>query len=562
MAERQAADELRDDIDSRVSAEAGASIDVTPANEAPDAGGYDAVVVGLFAGMNEPKRFSLPERLILKAVKAPQGDFRDYEAVSVWARAYARPRVGIHIQDEGRADRRVRRRRLGAVMDVRRWAFLLLALVLVVAFIPGCNGEAEDADTGDDGDETTEPADDGDEADLGTVSVMGVWGGGELESFQEVAAGWEDETGGTMEFESTRDLSAILTARVSGGNPPDVAILPNPALMQSFAAKGELQSVDFLEGVEDDYAETWIDQGTVDGTLYGLMIKASTKSTVWYDPAEFDANGYEAPTTWEGLIDLSDQMVADGNTPWSIGVESGGASGWPASDWIQEIYLAESGPDMYDQWTAHEIPWTDESVKSAFEHYGEIATDPDYVVGGVDNILATGFEDASYPPFQDPPGAYMYFLGSFTQGFIETQFPDQTAGEDYDFFKFVEIDPEYTGSVTGGVDVAVMFNDTPEARSFMEYMATASSWEPWAEAGGFVSPNQSFDEGAYPDELTRKAAEQITAAGIFRVDADDLMPAEVQSAYWSGILDYMQDPDSLDTILADIEEVAATAYAE
>lgn len=431
-------------------------------------------------------------------------------------------------------------------------AWLACMLVIALVTLPACTTETTDNGTTD-----------GDE--IGSVTVMGVWGGGELEAFQDVAAGWEEATGGTVEFESTRDLSAILTARVSGGNPPDLAILPNPAVMQTYAESGDLLALDDvldMTQIESDYSDAWIDLGTVDGNFYGVFVKAATKGTVWYNPSTFEAGGYDIPTTWDELIALSDEMVAAGQTPWSIGIEAGGATGWAASDWIQEIYLANSGGEMYDQWVDHEIPWTDPSVKEAFELFGEIALNDDYVVGGVNNILATTPEDASYLIAEDPPGANMYFLGAFTQGFIEGQFPDAVPGEDYDFFDFVSIDPMYEGAETGGADVAVMFNDTPSARSFMEYMADGANWESWASAGGFSSPSQALDPSAYPDELSAKAAAQLSGSEIFRFDADDLMPAEVQSTYWNGIISYLQNPDMLDTILADIEAAAVTAYAE
>ncbi|MBE0417138.1 MAG: carbohydrate ABC transporter substrate-binding protein [Coriobacteriia bacterium] len=433
---------------------------------------------------------------------------------------------------------------------LKRTSILALTLALLVTFV---------ACAADD----TEPVDG--EEPIGTVSVMGVWGAGEIEPFEEVVAAWEADTGGTMEFEGTRDLSAILRARVSGGNPPDLAILPNPALLQDFAGAGDLIALDDvldMGALGDDYADTWIDLGTVDGDLYGVFIKAATKSTVWYNPANFNAAGYEIPESWDDMIALSDQMVADGTAPWSIGIESGGATGWPGTDWIQEILLAESGPDVYDQWVAHEISWTDPAIKSAFEKFGEVALAEGYVPGGADAILATPFQDASYLPFQDPPQAHMYFLGAFTQGFIAGQFPDLVPEDDYDFFKFPYVDAAYMGAVTGGADVVVMLNDTPSARSLMRHLATADAWESWAAAGGYSSPNRSLDVSVYPDALAAKAAEQLTESAIFRFDADDLMPSEVQNAYFAGIIDYLQQPDRLDAILGEIEAVAAEAYAQ
>lgn len=426
---------------------------------------------------------------------------------------------------------------------------LLLALSLSVV---GC---AQAGDTGDGGG--------GGEEEIGRVTVMGVWGGGEVEAFQSVTDEWEADTGGTMEFEGTRDLSAILRARVSGGNPPDLAVLPNPALLEEFAKAGALKPIGDIvdeDQLSNDFSKTWIEQGTADGKLYGLFVKAAPKSTVWYDPKTFSAKGWETPKSWDELVSLSKTIAADGTPPWSIGVEAGAASGWPASDWIQEILLAESGPDTYDKWVNHEIPWTDPAVKSAFEHFGEIVHGEGMVLGGPKSVVSTNFQDAMYPPFQNPPEAQMVFLGAFGQGFIADQFPDLKAGEDYDFFDFPAVDPQYDGAATGGADIIVMFNDTASARSLLKYLAKGDSWEPWAKAGGYTTPNQGLDEGTYPDDLARKAAQQLTDSKIFRFDADDMMPAELQNAYWSGLLQYIQNPDSLDQVLKDIEGVAAQAY--
>lgn len=434
-------------------------------------------------------------------------------------------------------------------MKVRNTVALLLAALLAVSVV-ACAPAGQPEQPG--------------EEEIGSVTVMGVWGEGEIESFNRVVEPWQSETGGTMEFEGTRDLSAILRARVSGGNPPDIAILPNPALMTEFARSGDLVPLDDLVDMNQlrtDYSEAWIDLGTAEGGTYGLFVKAATKSTIWYDPAVFQERNYTVPTTWDDLTALTNQMRGDDLTPWSIGLESGGSSGWPGTDWIQEILLAQSGPEVYDQWVAHEIPWTDPAVKQAFETFGEMALTNGNVVGGTSSMLSTGFQDASFLPFEDPPRAGMYFLGAFVQGFLAEQFPDQAAETDYDFFKVPTIDPAYAGSVTGGADVLVVFNDTPSVRSLVSYLADGASWEPWAQAGGFSTPNRGLDASAYPDPLAAKAAEQLTDSEIFRFDADDLMPAELQTAYFQGILEYVENPDDIDAILARIEEVAAQAYA-
>ena len=257
------------------------------------------------------------------------------------------------------------------------------------------------------------------------------------------------------------------------------------------------------------------------------------------------------------MIALSDKIVAAGQSPWSLAVESGAASGWPASDWLQQLILVEAGPEVYDQLLTGEIPWTDPGVKSAFEKFGQIVHTEGYVPGGPTAVLATFFIDGSYLPFRDPPQAHMYFLGSFTQGFISEQFPDLVAGEDYSFFDFPAIDPSYAGAMTGGADVIVAFNDDPGTRSLLRYLASAGAQQIWVSSGGFTSTNSAVSLEAYPNDLARKVAQQLTAANIFRFDLDDLLGGEVQVAIWQALLDYIQSPEDLDSILAELQEVAA-----
>jgi len=398
---------------------------------------------------------------------------------------------------------------------------------------------------------------------IGTVNVLCVWDDDELESFQAMVAPWEEQTGGTMAFSGTRDLIAVLQARVAAGNPPDIAILPNPGQMVELAKGGKLVALDsflYMDTINQQYAQAWIDLGTVDGNLYGIFMKADSKGTVWYSPKTFAANGWEVPNTWDELIALSDRIVSEGMNPWSVAVESAEASGWPATDWIGEILLHESGGDVYDQWVNHEIPWTDSRIKSAWEKFGQIVLTPDYVPGGATTALSTHFIDGSYLPFEGPPRAAMYYLGAFTQGFISKQFPELVAGEEYAFFPFPTFDPQYAGAVTGGANVVVLFNDNPTTRSFVGYLTSAEAQQIWVKQGGFTSVNNQVSLDAYTNPLARLAAEQLTGATVFRFDADDNMPTAVQKAFWKGTLAYLQDPSQLDSILAEIEATALNAY--
>ncbi len=396
----------------------------------------------------------------------------------------------------------------------------------------------------------------------GAVTVLGVWAGDELDAFREVVYPFSEETGIGMAFEGTRDLAAVLTIRVEAGNPPDLAILPNPGQLVELAAAGHLVDLaGFMDmgQLRSDYAQVWLDLASYQGTFYGIFYKAANKSLVWYNPKAFDAAGYGVPTSWDELIALSDQIVADGGVPWCLGVESGAASGWTATDWIEDIMLRTAGPDVYDQWVNHEIAWTDPAVKTAWETFGQIAANQDYVYGGTTGVLTINFGDSPAPLFSDPPGCYMHRQASFITGF----FPEGlVAGEDYDFFPFPPIDPQYGAPALGGADVIVMLNDTPEAQALMKYLATAQAQEIWASLGGFLSPNKSVSLDAYPDDITRGIAEALVDAEVFRFDASDLMPVAVGSgSFWTGTLDYVGGTN-LDSVLQTIEASAVDAYGQ
>jgi alpha-glucoside transport system substrate-binding protein len=396
--------------------------------------------------------------------------------------------------------------------------------------------------------------------------VLGVWGGEELDSFNAMIAPWEQQTGGKVNFTGTRDLTAILTTRIEAGNPPDIAILPNPGLMAELAKEGELVPLSAfmdMNMINQDYAKGWVDLGTVDGRLYAIFVKASDKGTVWYDPKTFTANDWFVPETWDDMISLSNQIVEQEKVPaapWSVAVESGQASGWPATDWMAEIMLLKYGGNAYDALVNHTIAWTDPMVKDMWQMFGTIVNTPGYVPGGATAVLATNFQNGTYLPFQDPPKAAMDYLGDFTAGFIATQFPDLVPGEDYSFFPFPSIDSEFAGGVTGGADLIVAFKDTPAVRSFIQYLAGADAQTIWVKRGGFTSVNNKVSLDAYPNVLTRAAAQQLTGATLFRFGAGDSMPSAVQTAWWAGVLSYLQDPSQLDSILANIDSVAATAY--
>jgi alpha-glucoside transport system substrate-binding protein len=397
------------------------------------------------------------------------------------------------------------------------------------------------------------------------VNVLGPWSGGELKDFQDVVSPWEKETGYTMAFVSTRDLNAVLTTRLEAGDPPDVTILPNPGFMHELAETNKLIPLDTIldmNRIKEDYARTWLGLGRYQGKLYAIFYKASSKGTIWYSPKNFRGQGYSVPKTWKEMMTLADRIVSQGGTPFVIGAESGAATGWPLTDWIEIIVLNRFGPEIYDKWVDHDIPWTDPAIRGAFETLGRIVHTPKYAYGGPAGVLATNFINGTYALYTTPPGAYMNYLGGFAQGFIKKQYPNLKPGEDYGFFPFPIIEPKYAGGVTGGADVIVLTKDTPGARSFIQYLSTAKAQEIWAKKGGFIASNKSVKLGAYPDVIAKQMALQLANAKIFRFDGSDLMPAKVNDSFWKATVDYVNNPAGLDKILKSVEEVATETYGK
>lgn len=398
--------------------------------------------------------------------------------------------------------------------------------------------------------------------EAGAVDVVGLWGGApEEDDFRAMVAPWEDATGGTLNYTGTRDDVALVTTRVEGGNPPDVYFPASLGFFKELQADGALVPLSACSNIDMDAMEAAygasLDDFTVDGEVYGFLFKSGNKGSIWYNPNAFADNGYEVPATYDDLIALSDQIVADDNTPWSVAEFANGGTGFPGSDFIQEFLILESGPDVYDQVATGEIPYTDDRVKAAWEKYGEIVLTDGYALGGSDAILATDFKLGSLPLVEDPPEAFMHYLGAFNSGFItdpELGFPeDLVAGEDFDFFPFPSIASEYAGAITGDGNIAVMFNSDETTCSFMEHVASAAAQEIWVARGGFLSVNSDVSLDAYPNELDRAFAAQLTSPdAIFRFDLDDAMPSEAQQAVFQGVQEYVAGGD-LDDILSNIE---------
>ncbi len=437
----------------------------------------------------------------------------------------------------------------------------LLALLSVLSLVvAACAAETTTTAGGEP--EPTETTVAGEFPDLSgqTVEVAAVWSGAEQESFEEVLAGFEEATGAEVSFTSTGDdIATVLGTRIQGGDPPDVALLPQPGLLSDLAAQGNLVPIDDVVGdlVDANYAPVWRDLGSVDGTLYGVWFKAANKSTVWYNAGLFSDAGVEPPETWQEFVETARTLADFGVVPISLG----GADGWTLTDWFENIYLRTAGPAMYDELTNHEIPWTDPSVTEALGILAEIFGD-ETLIGSTDVALQNGFVESVTRVFSDDPEAAIVYEGDFVAGVISAE-TNSVPGEDALFFPF----PSFDGSppsVVGGGDVGVLLDDTEGGRALIQYLATAEAAETWAARGGFASPNSGVDPAVYPDDITRAAAEELVSAEVFRFDLSDLVPAEfggtVGQGMWGILQDFLRAPDDVDGTATRLEEGAARAF--
>lgn len=380
------------------------------------------------------------------------------------------------------------------------------------------------------------------------ISMLYQWAGAEEEALNQVLQPLIDACGIVLRPESTRD-QALLDTRVQAGNPPDVAFWQVSQLVQY---QDQLQPLDNLGANRDNYGSFFLDPVTINGAWLGLPIKADVKSIIWYSPVNFDALGYTVPTTWDELDALVEQMVADGNVPWSMGFESGDATGWTGTDFIQDIMLVQQGPDYVLGLMDGSVSYDDAGVMQAYETYGRWATDPTYTVGGAQGTLSTPFLEAIYKPFADPPEAMMVKQSGFAGAEIETQFPDLEQGTDYDFF----VVPGIQG-LQGSIEPMMVFNDTPAVRALVMYLSSTEGGANWAAATFGLSPNMGAT-GNYTDPALQKLGDAVANTQGFTPDLGDTIPGGFGSAEFQGVTEYVNGGD-LNSILSNIASVQTEA---
>ncbi len=378
------------------------------------------------------------------------------------------------------------------------------------------------------------------------VEIFGAFVDEDAARFEASMRPFIEETGITVVYEGSGDFETLITVRAEGGSPPDVAAFPQPGLAADLVKGGYVYDMaDWLgmDYLSKQYSSVWTDLANIGGIQAGVWYRASIKSLVWYNISLFEKNNYAIPQTWDELLALTDQIRRDGIIPWSVGIESSGATGWAVTDWVEDIMLRLYEPEVYDAWVDGKLPFDSPEVKRAFEMVSDIWFKEGNVLGGREGIVLTPFGDAIIPITVSPPAAAMHRMASFIMGFM----PDggEEVGKTVGFFYLPPINEELGKPVLGAGDMMGAMVDRAEVRAVMRYLSEGLSTKAWLQKGGFVSPHADTPFDWYPTEADRGIAEILANATTFRFDGSDLMPGVVGAGtFWTNATDWVNRPNA------------------
>ncbi|GAA3941325.1 ABC transporter substrate-binding protein [Microbacterium soli] len=430
---------------------------------------------------------------------------------------------------------------------------LLAPLALVGAAAIALTGCAEAAPGGGDG------GSDG----KSTIRIAGGITGGEADALNESFAQFTKDTGIEVEYIGDKSFEGNIVTKVTGGDAPDIAIVPQPGLLKTLVDTGKVLEApeSVSKAVDENWSADWKNYGTFDGTFYAAPMLANLKGYVWYSPASFEEWGVEAPKTWDELITLTDTIrEKTGNAPWCAGFASDAASGWPGTDWIEDLVLRQSGADTYDKWVAGDVKFTDPEIKEAFDAVGEILLNPDYVnagFGDVKSINSTAFGDVA-AKVADGSCALTHQASFLSANFLDVTNADgetPTVAPDGDVYAFLLPGiNEGDLNVEGGGEFVAAFNDDPSTVKVLEFMASPEFADARVKLGGVISANKNADPSLASSEFLQEAMKTLQDdSTVFRFDASDLMPSTVGSgSFWKGLIDWV-DGKSTDEVLSDIQ---------
>jgi alpha-glucoside transport system substrate-binding protein len=394
------------------------------------------------------------------------------------------------------------------------------------------------------------------------IEVAAKWTGDEQTNFQKVLKAFEEKTGATVTYASTgEDTGAYLGPRIQGGNPPDVAILPQPGLVQQYADQNALKPLSgkVQAQIDENYTPYWKELGSANGKVYGVLVKAAHKSMIWYRQPAFDDAGAQPAATWDDLIGKTAQTLADsGTTPFALC----GASGWTLTDLFENVYLSTAGPENYDKLAKHEIPWTDHTVGVALQKMAQIFGKKEFVLGGASGALQTDFPTCVTQVYGQKKAAMVieadFVASSATQSGAKI-------GEDAKIMPFPKAGD--TEPVVLGGDIAVALKDSEGAMALLEFLASKEGGEIWAKLPGYLSPNRNVSPDNYPSDLTKQLALTIISAGeAVRYDMSDLAPSAFGGTdgkgEWKDLQDFLRNPTDIKGAQQALEADAAKAFTK
>ena len=385
------------------------------------------------------------------------------------------------------------------------------------------------------------------------VRIFGPYRGLEADLFVAGLDDWADERAIDIRYTGSSAFIDDLRYQVLEiAVPPDIALVPQPGVVRSMVRLDRAVPIpaETEAAVAGNYEPSILDLGRIDGELVGLPYRTSAKSLVWYRPGVFAANRLEIPDSLEGLERLVDEIADLGLTPWCMGIEAGGATGWVATDWVEDLILRQWGAEVYTDWVAGTVPFADPRIAESFATFRSLALRPGRVAGGVAEVLSTNTQAADDRLFTDPPGCVLYRQSSTGFGWMP---PGTTLGSDVDFFAFPG-DPVTSGSMIAGLDLAVAFDDRPEVRAVLERLATPAAVAAWAAEGRFVSPLRIAEPATFYSPEDLRFAQELLDAEPLLPDGSDSMPGSIGTTlFWGEITRWLSSAQSYDAMAATMD---------
>ena len=394
----------------------------------------------------------------------------------------------------------------------------------------------------------------------GEIEVLSLWGGSEKDAFLKVTAAFTKKTSIKVNYTTARDFVPVIRTRLAAGNPPDVAIIPRPGVLNDLAKQGAVKDLGTMglsrSYITARYSPAWVKLGTVNGKIYGVAAKANSKSVMWYRPDQFKKYKLKTPKTWNQLLAITRTLKSKGQTPWAQGAKDS----WTLTDWFENVYARTAGPTKYAQLFGGKLKFTDPSVKKALNTMLQVLNNK-YLAGGVQGALGTAFVDGIGRVFGKKPKAQLYFEGGFVGGIALDQVNKSLkAGKTINSFNWPTINAKFGQPLVGAGDLASAFKDSADIREFLKYISSPEAGRIWVSTGAIISPNKQVKKGAYPNVLVQKEAAQVAAAKTFLFDGSDTLPGTLADDWGATLQNVLQKPGNINSLLSDFQKKADKAF--